>query len=62
MKGWWLLGLVVITLALYGCGLSPADGTEDVSIGETGSLYPPQDLSIIAKTNRVQFLNVYANW
>lgn len=49
--------------------LLPACGGEQIKAGfpqaisgSEGGLYPPQDLSIIAATNRVQFLNVYANW
>ena len=58
-----LIGLFFLMLLLTGC----ASG-QDVDAPPTnlpanpGDLYPAQDLSIIAKTNRVQFLNVYANW
>lgn len=30
--------------------------------GAEGSAYPEQDISIISKTGRIQFLNIYANW
>lgn len=33
-----------------------------LSGGNEGSLYPAQDISIIARTGHLQFLNVYANW
>lgn len=33
-----------------------------LSGGNEGSLYPEQDISIIAKTGHIQFINVYANW
>ncbi len=33
-----------------------------LSGGDEGSLYPEQDISIIAKTGHIQFINVYANW
>jgi hypothetical protein len=33
-----------------------------ISGGAAGSMYPGQDISLIATTGRFQFLNVYANW
>lgn len=45
-----------------------AEATEAASarlpqvVGEEGSLYPPQDLSLVSTTGRPQFLNSYADW
>ncbi|MCA0458456.1 MAG: redoxin domain-containing protein [Chloroflexi bacterium] len=45
-----------------------AESTPQVSagqpkvVGEEGSLYPPQDLSLVSTTGRPQILNSYADW
>src|SRR4051812_24653983 len=31
-------------------------------VGKTDSIYPPQDLSLVASTGRPQLLNSYADW
>lgn len=33
-----------------------------LSGGDEGGLYPAQDISLIAQTGHLQFINVYANW
>jgi hypothetical protein len=42
-------------------GSSAAKPASDIPV-RTGSMYPQQDLTIIAKTGRPQFVNAYADW
>lgn len=63
MKKSWLLACFLLVLLLPACGGEQIKtGFPETISGSEGGLYPVQDLSVIAATNRVQFLNVYANW
>ncbi len=63
MRKTWLFAILLTLIWMPACSDGPETaGIPPVISGREGGLYPPQDLSIIAATNRVQFLNVYANW
>ena len=63
MRNSWLFAALIILLLLPACSSGQDAAPLPAAIsGTEGGLYPVQDLSIIAATNRVQFLNVYANW
>ena len=62
MKKTWILATLLILLLLPACSSPERTPFPTIISGTEGGLYPPEDLSIIAATNRVQFLNVYANW
>ena len=56
------LGFLLVLTFLTGCASARETTVPPAEAPASQGLYPPQDLSVIAKTNRVQFLNVYANW